>query len=588
MNYYSDTVAHYVDVCVVGGGMSGTIAAISAARHGSKVLLMQDRPMLGGNASSEVRMWIRGASGMENRETGVLQEIEFENIWRNPTLNFNVWDSVIYGKVKDEKNIELLLNTSCLGAEVDGDRIVKIRGWELNSYTFHEVYADIFIDASGDGVLAPLTGAEFRVGRESSAEFGEKAAVGEGDSHTMGSSVLFQARETDHYCLFTPPDWAYVYPDDESMHLHTHIMGPSGTNFWWIEYGGDLDTIKDAGKINDELLKIVYGVWDHLKNHGDHHYENWELDWVGFYPGKRESRRYVGPYTLKFQDLSGGTEFPDAVAFGGWTMDDHSPLGFYHHGYTSHHYTVKVPYQIPLSSLYSRNIKNLMFAGRDISATHMALSSTRVMATCSLIGQAVGTAAALAIFKKCSLDDVDKVYIKDLQKTLLDDGAWIPGKKRVNSVVPESLDQSRISILVNGWERPQGSNGNSIEISEDEVIVLAPKGEGREYLRLSSDTDFSRESITDVEAYKKFAMRSHIAKDFKRLKLPKNLMRSCLITQTYNDGREEELEIKENRRPVFEIEIPQGVKKVTIKKMISWSSSPVALFSADIYRREWA
>ena len=150
------------------------------------------------------------------------------------------------------------------------DRIASVTGWQLNSYLYHEVRAKIFLDCSGDSILAPLSGAGFRTGREARREFGEYAAGESADRHTMGSSCLIEARKTDHPCAFTPPDWAYVYPDDESMYLKNHDIAGTGVNFWWIELGGEQDTILDAQEIHEELIRVAFGVWDHIKNRGDH------------------------------------------------------------------------------------------------------------------------------------------------------------------------------------------------------------------------------------------------------------------------------------------------------------------------------
>lgn len=268
MNIVQDKRVHRADICVVGGGLAGLSAALSAARHGARVVLMQDRPMLGGNASSEIRMWVRGAHGLENRETGIIQELELENIYRNPTMNYTLWDSVLYQAAIAQDGLELLLNCSCLGCDMEDGRIASVTGWQLNSYTYHQVWADIFLDCSGDSILAPLSGAPYRVGRESREEFGESAAPPQADRHTMGSSCLIQARKTDHPCAFIPPDWAYRYPDDQSMYLKNHDVPGTGVNFWWIEVGGEQDTIRDAQSIQGELLKIAYGVWDHIKTEG--------------------------------------------------------------------------------------------------------------------------------------------------------------------------------------------------------------------------------------------------------------------------------------------------------------------------------
>jgi hypothetical protein len=386
---------HTVDLCVVGGGLAGTCAAIAAARHGLKVVLMQDRPVLGGNASGEVRMWVCGAHGDNNREGGILEEIELENFYRNTGLNYSVWDSVVYEKAYLQEGLTLLLNTTCQTVQMDGSRIVSVTGWQMTSETYHTVQAKFFADCSGDSILAPLTGAEFRLGRESREEFGEPIAPPKADNKTMGNSCLFQIRETDRPQPFIPPEWAYSFPTDEDIPLREHDLG---TNYWWIELGGDRDSIHDADELRHELLRIALGVWDHVKNHGDHGADNWVIDWIGFLPAKRESRRYVGDVIINQHDVEAGGKFEDIVAYGGWTMDDHFPAGFAHRGsYPTIHHPAPSPWGIPWRALYSKNIDNLAFAGRNISVTHTALSSSRVMGTCALLGQAVGTGVALAV-----------------------------------------------------------------------------------------------------------------------------------------------------------------------------------------------
>ena len=174
--FYIKKIRRKVDVCVVGGGLAGTFAAISAARHGAKVALMQDRPMLGGNASSEIKMWVSGAgSRVRNlQETGIMEEVLLENMYRNPTRNFSIWDSILYEKVKAEENIELLLNCACCFAESENATIKNVTGFQLTTYTWQKVEADIFIDCSGDSILAELVDAEYMVGREAKETFGER------------------------------------------------------------------------------------------------------------------------------------------------------------------------------------------------------------------------------------------------------------------------------------------------------------------------------------------------------------------------------------------------------------------------------
>lgn len=182
----------------------------------------------------------------------------------------------------------MLLNCSCCGAEMDGNKIESVSGFQLTTYTWHHVKAKIFIDCSGDSILAPLTGAEYRMGRESKDEFQEEFGVERADSQTMGMSLLLQARETDHPVSFTPPPWAYTFKTDDEMMNKPHNLRAINTNFYWVELGGRQDGISDTEEIRDELLKIAFGAWDHMKNWGDHGAENWELEWVGFLPEEGE------------------------------------------------------------------------------------------------------------------------------------------------------------------------------------------------------------------------------------------------------------------------------------------------------------
>jgi hypothetical protein len=429
-------VEHGVDFCVVGGGMAGLTAALAAARHGASVVLMHDRPVPGGNASGECRIPICGADvqgrNPHMRETGILEEIRLDNLRRNPNRSFPVWDALLYEKARFQPNLTLLLNCSCRGADVRDSRIVSVSGWQMTTYTHHVVRAKIFADCSGDGILAPLTGALHRTGREARPEYDEPIAPETADSHTMGLTCLFQAREYSSPQQFTPPAWAERFehcdelPYGAGCHADWWQMG-----YWWIELGGDRDSIHETEELRDELLRISIGVWDHLKNRCAYRDRtaNWALDWLQFLPAKRESRRYVGDHVLAQGDIEAGGPFADTVAYGGWPMDEHHPSGFnaarlgipavmYH--------PTPSPYGIPYRSLYSRNIDNLMFAGRVASCTHVAMSSARVMGTGCSMGQAVGTAAAIAVRLGLTPREAG-AQIDLLQQTLLRDDAYLPG-----------------------------------------------------------------------------------------------------------------------------------------------------------------
>jgi len=413
--------------------MAGLAAAVTAARHGAKVVLMHERPVLGGNASSEIRMHICGADragALPNlRETGLLEEVRLDNLARNPQQNYSIWDTLLYEKAVFTPGLTALLNCSCLDARMDGRRIASVTGWQLTTQTFHTVRASLFIDCSGDAILAPLTGAAFRRGREGRDEFGESIAPEHADDRAMGMTCCFAARCYDAPQPFTPPPWAERYPSDADLPYgadghHSFQMG-----YWWIELGGEDDGIRDTERLRDALLKIVFGVWDHLKNHGDHGADNWALEWIQFLPGKRESRRFLGDHVLTQRDIEAEGRFDDVVAYGGWTMDDHHPAGFRaaRLGFPATvFHPAPSPYGIPYRCLYSRNVDNLLFAGRNASCTHAAMSSTRVMGTCVSMGQAAGAAAALAACHGALPRDLNE-RIGDLRQMLLRDDCYLPG-----------------------------------------------------------------------------------------------------------------------------------------------------------------
>ena len=424
---------HEVDLCVVGGGMAGLCAALAAARGGARTALMHDRPVLGGNASSECRMHISGAdrSGKlpNMRETGILEELRLENLRRNAGFSYSVWDMILYEKARAEPNLTLLLNCSCLDADVDRSRIRSVTGWQLTTYTYHVVKAEIFADCSGDGVLAPLTGAERRMGREGRDEYGESIAPEKADGRTMGMTCLFQARERDTPQPFDPPAWAHRYESADELPYRGKGLDRIQMGYWWIELGGEGHSIHDTEAVRDELLKITLGVWDFIKNRsGRADAANWALEWIQFLPAKRESRRYVGAHVLTQNDIESKGRFHDIVAYGGWPMDDHHPAGFNAvklGAPATIFHPAPSPYGIPYRCLYSRNVENLMFAGRCMSCTHAAMSSTRVMGTLSAVGQALGTAAALAV-RHGETPAAVGARIGELQQTLLRDDCYLP------------------------------------------------------------------------------------------------------------------------------------------------------------------
>jgi len=465
------------DVCVVGGGMAGLCAAIAAARNGARTALVHDRSVLGGNASSEVRMWICGARGKHNKETGLLEEIQLENQYRNPSLNYSLWDSVLYGKALEQPNLTLFLNCSCTGAQMAGANIESITAWQLTSQTWHTIAARNFVDCSGDSILAAVTPADFRSGREASAEFDEDIEPSQADAKTMGNSLLIQLRRTEEAQPFIPPHWAYkfMHPED----LPHRIRGANGDNFWWIEIGGLQDTIKDAENITQQLHCVVYGVWDYIKNRAPERdiARNWAIEWIGSLPGKRENRRYTGAHTLNQNDVRDGGRFDDIVAYGGWPMDDHHPAGIFYPGEPTIFHPSPSPFGIPYRSLYSRNVDNLLFAGRNISVTHAALSSTRVMATCAILGQAVGTAAALSARHRSAPQALGSgERLRELQTTLMDDDCWLPGLSRELSSVAREAE-----LIAPGPDAALLHDGLERDRADEQHAWVGPAGSSIEY-----------------------------------------------------------------------------------------------------------
>lgn len=476
-------VSHETDFCVVGGGMAGLCAAIAAARNGASVVLIHDRPVLGGNASSECRVHICGADRHNQirnmRETGILEEIRMENLYRNPNRNFSIWDTILYEKVLFEPNITLLLNCSCLDAEMDGDTICSVTGWQLTTQTYHKVSARIFADCSGDAILAPLTKADCRMGREARDEYGESIAPLQRDAQTMGMTCLFQSREYDTPQPFDPPHWAHRYDSCNELPYDARGHQWWQMGYWWIELGGKHNCIHDTELLRDELLKITFGVWDHLKNRCPNRCEvrNWALDWIQFLPAKRESRRYLGQRVLTQNDIESQNPCEDIVAYGGWPMDDHHPAGFgsvrIGNPATLFH-AAPSPYGIPYQSLYSRNVPNLMFAGRDASCTHTAMSSTRVMGTCCSMGQAVGTAALLAIIKGIAPAAMQDC-IHELQQKLIHEDAYLPQVSQIfaDAVIGASLtaSQGNPEPVRDGISRPIGDDTHCWECQAGDWIA---------------------------------------------------------------------------------------------------------------------
>lgn len=582
------TITHEADFCVVGGGLAGLCAAVSAARHGARVVLMQERSMLGGNTSSEIRMWVCGAGSVHRdlQETGLVEELMLENLYRNPNKNYSIWDGILYELAAYQENLTLLLNCTCNECEMDGSRIASVTGWQMTTQQFHRVKATLFADCSGDSVLAPLTGADYRIGREARAEFGEDIAPEAADRKTMGMSCMLQARQESRPSEFIPPRWAYHYTKEDLLPDRLPNLEDASENFWYLELGGDRDSIADAEELRDELLKIAYGIWDYCKNAPENREKNkcWRLDWMGILPGKRESRRYLGDHILTQNEVRAEGRFEDVVAYGGWTMDDHHPGGFYGE-WPSIMHPAPAPYGIPYRSLYSRNIDNLMFAGRNISVTHTAMSSTRVMATCATIGQAAGTAAAIAVRDGLSPRGVYEQRLGELQQTLMEDDCYLPFNRRE---IPELTRNARLECaapdaenLRNGLDRPidGADNGCTLAKGESAVYWFEKEAELSE-VRLVFDSDLNRETLPACERDLHRNMIHNRPLNWPDSYVPRTMIRAYRVEGLRADGSAFLLaEAENNYQRLARLKVSGRAVGVRFTPLETWGSAACHLFA---------
>ncbi|MEL5958764.1 FAD-dependent oxidoreductase [Streptomyces sp. CLV115] len=493
-----ETARH--DITVVGGGLAGVCAAIAAARLGRTVALINNRPVLGGNSSSEVRVWVVGATAHGNnhnaREGGIMGELFVENQFRNPDGNPYYWDTVVLDAVRAEPGITLYLNTDVREVDAEGPEdarhITAVTGWMMGSERHIRFESEMFLDCSGDGLIGHLAGARHRIGRESRAEYDEAWAPEEADRITLGSTLLFYTKDAGHPVKYVPPSFARNIAETSIPQRRIIKSGDNGCAYWWIEFGGELDTVHDNDVIRDELWAVIHGIWDHIKNSGEFDAANMTLEWVGSVPGKREYRRFLGDYVLHQGDILGQTEFDDRVAFGGWSIDLHPPKGMYADGDGAKQRYADGIYHIPYRSLYSVNTTNLLFAGRNISASHVAFGSTRVMATCATVGQAAGTAAAL-----CATGEVTprELPVSELQRTLLREDASVVG------LASSDPDDLALSATVTASSTLTDLNAEAllerVPLTADAGLVL-PVDPGLTGLELLVDAERDTELVVEL------------------------------------------------------------------------------------------
>ncbi len=434
------------DLVVVGGGVAGTCAAISAARHGCRVALLQNRPVLGGNNSSEIRVGLSGLIFQEPYpKLGSLVDeigpIGHWNLWEaeqdidsprskhilevirkhpekkqhngGPASNYE--DQRKLNAVLAEKNIDLFLYTHVNDVEMNGNRIVAVVGQDIRTSERRRFQGHLFADCTGDGNLGFLAGADFRVGRESRSETGESLAPENSDNLLMGTSVQWYADSTNRTSSFPLTPWAVKFSYENCKR--------TTRGDWDWETGAKRDQVLEIERIRDYALRIIFGNWSTLKNHPKlkNEYAKLEMSWVAYIGGKRESRRLLGDVVLCQQDIIGQKKFPDACVTTTWTIDLHYPIepACACEAFQSEARQLKIkPYPIPFRCLYSRNISNLMMAGRSISVTHVALGTVRVQRTTGMMGEVVGMAASVCKKRSCTPRGIYENNLAELQELL--------------------------------------------------------------------------------------------------------------------------------------------------------------------------
>ncbi|MCM8534187.1 MAG: FAD-dependent oxidoreductase [Lentisphaeraceae bacterium] len=463
------------DVVIVGGGSAGIGAALSAARHGIRVAFIQDRPVLGGNASDEIQVPPMGYIGKPEDKvnvTGIAEEVYPVQGWKSYASS-KLLDKAIVA----EKNIDLFLNTRAIDVDMADEKTIKaVVAIDVHTGQRMSFTSNLFIDTTGHGWVGHYAGAEYRHGTEAKGDFNESMAPEKANNYTMGNSLYKLAFETStQQEKFNTPAWAYQWTSTkdfdkiqvrpstatrpkafdqatEGKGRKVKYLGASHT--WFMEYGGIHNTITDAEKIRDNLFRMHIGIWGYQKN-----YERVEktkkikLVWMNYIAGVRESRRLMGDYIMTQKDFDTKARHADAVAFTDWGVDDHHPYGFFTKGIDVLHpmkgYRVTIPYR----SLYSKNISNLFMAGRCMSASHLALAGVRVERPMLATGQAVGTAAALASKNNCSPRDIYKNHLGELQQKLLKDGCFIPGIKNNDQQDLALNATSPNRSITDGWNR---------------------------------------------------------------------------------------------------------------------------------------
>lgn len=426
-------------------------AAIAAARQGRTVSLIQNRPVLGGNSSSEIRVWTRGSTGGGNlfsEEMGILGELKLANQYKNPEGNPILWDEILLDAVYQEHAISLFLNTLVVDVAHQDGHIQSLTALEINSERRFQFRSPVYVDATGDGFIAASAGLSYVIGKECNGTYGEEHAPEQFDPTTQGCTILMTFIKRDRPVAFVPPSYAYPIEYIEKLLNNGGRMvseKSNGCDFWWVEFGGQKDTINEIASITLELKRLTLGIYNYIKNSGKFDADTLELNWTGSLPGKRESRRFVTEYVLTETDILQNRTFNDVAFHGGWYLDFHPSEGIY----SKADFCTQIPvdlYGIPLRCLFSSQIDNLLVCGRILGASHAAFASTRIMDTCALSGQAAGTAASVLVSDQLKTPDLlDKSVYARIQALLVEGDMLLPGYHQ--ETISENIHVEASSVI---------------------------------------------------------------------------------------------------------------------------------------------
>ena len=415
------------DLVVAGGGVAGMCAAVAAARQGLKVALIHDRPVLGGNNSAEVRVHLGGSieCGPYPNLGNMIKEFGHTKKGNAKSAeNYEDWKKMSF--VENEENISLFLNTHVTDLEMKDGSIEALLARNIETGELMRFSAPVFSDCTGDASVGYLAGAEWRTGRESLAETGEPGAVEVADRQVLGASVQWNSKDMGKPSPFPVFEYGKVFTE-------ASVQKVKGGEWTW-ETGMLRDQVLEAERVRDHGLLVVYSNWSYLKNHSSvkEEFAYRALDWVAYVAGKRESRRLVGDVMLTQNDILNEVPYEDATCATSWSIDLHYPdpantaffPGEEFKAVCTQEY-IEI-YPIPYRCFYSKNIPNLFMAGRNISVTHVALGTVRVMRTTAMMGEVVGLAASVCHRHGCMPRDVYRTHFADLQ-ALMEQGAGKQG-----------------------------------------------------------------------------------------------------------------------------------------------------------------